>query len=374
MSLEELEQLQKRATIAKKLALELNTWGKEVEANPLGVCEKLEKMLLNDKARAEIKNNEELSLRFKKLYGQAIHVAATSCMEKTRILFTAIPENELKTLYQFGKHQEQFPAYFAYNKYLNDSVPYIQASILNAGSIESCALAVERWIAIMNKCVEQNNYESARLIIDALQSPQVVRLNLASLLSEKADNSLAALNNLLGIDAEAKNFTAFRKKLNTSQGMGAIPLRGMLKKDLEFLASTRDITKGGIEVQNYNQHITKIIEKIKYAQAVQSKKPFPEINNFPWKEENLPSNDELYEFSYNIVPLGKKALISSAQIDIAHDIQGLTVDTLFRKKPTLNPTATYAKFQFSREGRLTEARAKLPIAPEVGQEDKRNSY
>lgn len=130
--------------------------------------DKLQTILLDDTYRSEMESNTKYQRQYSSLYQKCINRYAKLLLQRSRHLFVAIPREEFLNL---SSESSSSVFYSAMTDNFNNLSTEVKYSILNQESIAHSVLACERWIAIMKKCLEYYDYNSAVAIFAALNSP-----------------------------------------------------------------------------------------------------------------------------------------------------------------------------------------------------------
>lgn len=129
--------------------------------------DKLLEIFLDDEYRKELDENPDYQQLYQKIYFSLVNKIARQIVNRSRYLFVAIPRNEflnLKTDLSGCVH------YAAMTENFNNLSLEVKTTILAQESFLACIFALERWIDVMQRCLELYDFNSAVAIFAALNA------------------------------------------------------------------------------------------------------------------------------------------------------------------------------------------------------------
>lgn len=231
------------------LGIELDLLDNEFKNGSLNsLLIKLDKILLNKKHRETLEKNPELNQQFYQLYSAALESIVSGVTSECRKLWVNVPRNEFLQLGREltpEKALEKRPGIVAYSKGSGLGEKVIK-DILGRETYAERILAIERWIAVMNRCLEENNFQSVFIILNALRSSYVPDvpgreyeiLNLWDRKNVLSPNAMSVISKMDQI--QLKNYAKFRERLDNLDKLKVayLPYIGLSMKDQTFMTET----------------------------------------------------------------------------------------------------------------------------------------
>ena len=231
---------------------ELEAIKKLIKDNHEPCHERLQKLLSNPNTLEIIKNNGEISKRFRDLYEDSTRTMAASLATLNIELISNITSNDFYK--KVMNEKVLVPTLSKQTAFFNNVSKFIRNDMLQRNSIDERTLAMEYWYEVAADCLLQGNVNMAFAINSAFGSGDLGRLHATREgLSQRGKSVVSRLAKLASTDA---NSSAYREYMEAHPG--AIPYFGRYSTDILFI-------KNGAPINWLESAVTyKIIADIKH--------------------------------------------------------------------------------------------------------------